>query len=132
MKIYFKTIWQIFLVSLWINISESLRWILFSKPHIDKHYNTLNLVLPNEPINNIIWLIWGIIMAAMIFIISKKFTLLQTTFIIWVTVFVMHWFALWNSAVFPAQILWLVIPLSFINVLVGTLISMYFHKKAKI
>jgi hypothetical protein len=121
-----KTIWQILLVSIWINVSETLRWMLFSKPYINKHYQTINLVLPNEPINGIIWLIWGIIIAVMIFIISKKFTVLQTTFIIWVIVFVMHWFALWNFAVLPINILWLVVPLSLIEVYVGALICKKF------
>lgn len=86
-----KAIWQILLVSVWINISETLRWMLISKSHIDMHFKAANLVLPNEPINNFLWLIWGIIIAAMIFIISKKFNVLQTTFIMWITVFVLHW-----------------------------------------
>ncbi|MFZ1289433.1 MAG: hypothetical protein WAR79_05055 [Melioribacteraceae bacterium] len=126
-----KAIWQILLVSIWINISETLRWILFSKSYIDIHFEEANLVLPNGPLNNIIWLIWGIIIAVMIFIISKKFTILQTTFIIWIAVFVMHWLALWNFTVLPVKILWLVVPLSFIEVLVGALLYNRFLIKEK-
>ena len=132
MKNYLKTIWQIFLVSIWINIFETLRWMLFAKPEIDMHFKAANLVLPNEPINNLLWLIWGIIIAVMIFIVSKKFKVLQTTFIVWITVYVMHWIALWNMAVLPINILWLAVPLTFINVLVGALISKYFQNKEKI
>ena len=132
MKNYLKTIWQIFLVSIWINIFETLRWMLFAKPEIDMHFKAANLVLPNEPINNLLWLIWGIIIAVMIFIVSKKFKVLQTTFIVWITVYVMHWIALWNMAVLPINILWLAVPLTFINVLVGALISKYFQSKEKI
>lgn len=124
-----KAIWQILLVGIWINISETLRWILFSKSYIDIHFEAVNLILPNEPINNILWIIWGIIIAVMIFIISKKFTVLQTTFIIWVVVFVMHWLALWNFTVLPINILWLVVPLSYIEVLVGALICNRFLSK---
>jgi hypothetical protein len=36
-------------------------------------------VLPQEPINIIIWMIWGFIFAATIFIFSRKFNLWQTT-----------------------------------------------------
>ena len=72
MKNYKKSIWKILIVSLWINIFETLRWLLFAKPDIDMHFKTANLVLPSEPLNNILWLIWGIIIAVMIFIISKK------------------------------------------------------------
>ena len=132
MKYYKKTVWQIFVVSIWINIFETLRWILFAKPDIDIHFKAANLVLPNEPINNILWLIWGIIIAVMIFIISKKFKVLPTTFMVWITVYIMHWIALWNMAVLPINILWLAVPLTFINVLVGALICKYFHNKEKI
>lgn len=129
MKNYKKTIWQIIIVSLWINIFETLRWMLFAKPDVDMYFKAANLVLPNQPINNILWLIWGIIIAVMIFIISKKFSVLQTTFIVWITVYVMHWIALWNMTVLPINILWLAVPLTFINVLIGVLISKYFHNK---
>ncbi len=124
-----KTIWHIFLVSLWINIFETLRWILFAKPVIDNHFKAANLVLPSEPVNNILWLIWGIIIAAMIFIISKKFKVLQTTFIVWVIVYVTHWIALWNFSVLPLNVLWLAVPLTFINVFVGSLICSRFISK---
>ena len=127
-----KTILQILLVSLWVNIFETLRWMLFAKPDIDMHFKAANLVLPDEPVNNLLWLIWGIIIAVMIFIVSKKFKVLQTTFIVWITVYVMHWIALWNMAVLPINILWLAVPLTFINVLVGALISKYFQNKEKI
>jgi len=127
-----KAIWKILLVSIWINIFETLRWMLFAKPEIDMHFKAANLVLPNEPINNLLWLIWGIIIAVMIFIVSKKFKVLQTTFIVWITVYVMHWIALWNMAVLPINILWLAVPLTFINVLIGVLISKYFHNKENI
>jgi uncharacterized membrane protein YccC len=103
--------------------------MLFAKPDIDIHFKAANLVLPNEPINNMLWLIWGIIIAVMIFIISKKYKVLQTTFIVWITVYVMHWIALWNFAVLPINILLLAVPLTFINVLVGALISNRFISK---
>lgn len=129
MKKYQKTIWQIFLVSIWINIFETLRWILFAKPDIEVYFKSNNFLLPNESLNNILWLVWGVIIAVMIFIISKRYKVLQTTFIIWITVYVMHWIALWNMAVLPIKILFLAIPLTFINVLVGVLISKHFHNK---
>lgn len=124
-----KTIWQILLVSLWINISETLRWMIFAKPDIDNHFKAANLVLPNEAINNILWLIWGIIIAVMIFVISKKYKVLQTTFIVWIIVYVTHWIALWNFSVLPINVLWLAVPLTFINVFVGALICSRFTSR---
>lgn len=122
-----KVIWPILLVSLWVNIFETLRWISFAKPEIDMHFKAANLILPNEPINNILWLIWGIIIAVIIFIISKKFKVLQTTFVVWIIVYVTHWIALWNFSVLPISVLWLAVPLTFINVFVGALICSKFQ-----
>jgi hypothetical protein len=132
MAIVNKAIWQILLVSIWINISETLRWILFAKPDIDIHFKAANLILPNEPVNYILWFIWGIIIAVMIFIISKKFKVLQTTFIVWIIVYVTHWIALWNFSVFPINVLWLAVPLTFINIFVGALICSRFKAKENI
>jgi hypothetical protein len=115
-----KALWQILLVSLWINISETLRWMILAKPDIDNHFKAVNLVLPDEPINYILWSVWGVIIAVMIFVISKKYKVLQTTFIVWIIVYVTHWIALWNFSVLPLNILWLAVPLTFINVFVGT------------
>ena len=132
MKKYQKAIWQILLVSIWINIFETLRWMLFAKPDIDIHFKAANLVLPDEPVNNLLWVIWGIIIAVMIYIVSKKFKVIQTTFIVCITVYVMHWIALWNFAVLPINILLLAVPLTFINVLVGALICSRFINKEKV
>lgn len=122
-----KVIWPILLVSLWVNIFETLRWISFAKPEIDMHFKAANLLLPNEPINNILWLVWGILIAVIIFIISKKFKVLQTTFVVWIIVYVTHWIALWNFSVLPINVLWLAVPLTFINVFVGALICSKFQ-----
>lgn len=132
MKNYKKAIWQILLVSLWINIFESLRWVIFAKPDIEMYFKAANHVLPNQPINNILWMVWGVIIAIMIFIISKRFKLLQTTFIVWITVYVMHWIALWNMAVLPINILWLAVPVIFIIILVGASICSKFICKENI
>jgi len=131
MKDYKKAIWQIIIVSIWINIAETLRWVFFTKDYFIKHYQNMHLVLPFGPLYLVLWLIWGILLSVMIFIISKKFTILQTTFIIWLMAFFMVWITLFNMNALPVSILWLVVPLSFISILVGVLISKYFHNKVK-
>jgi hypothetical protein len=129
MKDYKNAIWHILIVSLWINIAETLRWLLYSKAYFLEHYQSLNLVLPFGPIYLILWLIWGILLSTIIYIISKKYTLLQTTVMIWIMAFLMVWITLFNLNVLPLSMLWLVIPLSFIDILVGVLISNYLGKK---
>jgi hypothetical protein len=117
-----KTVLPILLTGIWINISEIARWGLVIKSHWDNHYKSLNLVFPTEPINGLIWLIWGFLFAIIVFILSKKFNLLQTTFFSWFVVFVMLWVVLWNIDILPRIILWIVAPLSLFEAFVAALI----------
>ncbi len=122
MKHFKKTILPILLTGLWINISETVRWILIIKSYWIEHYQSLNLVFPDEPINGLIWLIWGFLFAIVVFILSKKFNLIQTTLLSWFVVFVMLWVAIWSIGVFPLVILWYNIPLSLLEAFVSALI----------
>lgn len=120
---YFKKIiLPILLTGIWINISETVRWEFLIKSYWIDYYKNLNLVFPNEPVNGIVWLIWGFLFAAIIFILSKKFNLLQTTFLSWFVVFVMLWVVLWNVDMLPVCILWFVVPLSLFEAFIGALI----------
>lgn len=128
--VYFKkTIFPILLVGIWINISETIRWLFLIESYWIEHYQKMHLVFPNEPVNAIIWMIWGFLFAIIIFVLSKKFNLLQTALISWLAVFVMLWVVLWNINVLPVKILWYVIPLSFFEAYIGALICKKFTRK---
>jgi hypothetical protein len=118
-----NSVWQVLLLAVWINLSESVRWILYSKPQIDARFQSIGLTLPNNAISGILWMIWGGIIAFMIFIVSQKFTLVQTALFIWVGVFVMHWILLWNYAMLPLGILPVAVPLSLIEIFIAALIA---------
>jgi hypothetical protein len=118
-----KPVWQVLLLALWINLSETVRWILYSKPKFEALYRSMGLELPDKPINGILWMIWGVMIAFLVFILSQKFTLLQTTIITWLAVFVMIWIALWNYAILPLDILLIAAPLSLLEILIAALIS---------
>jgi hypothetical protein len=122
MEYFKKTIIPILLVGAWINISETVRWLLIIESHWIEYYKNLNLVFPNEPVNAIVWMIWGFLFGAIIFVLSKKFKPLQTALISWITIFVMLWIVLWNIDILPMSILWYNIPLSFIEAYIGVLI----------
>jgi hypothetical protein len=117
-----NTVLPILVAGIWINISETARWLLVIKSYWTDHYQQLNLVFPNDPVHGIIWLIWGFLLAIVIFLLSEKFSLLQTSFISWIAVFVMLWIVLWNINILPVHILWYVIPLSFIEVFIAAFI----------
>ena len=115
-----KSILPILLTGIWINVSETVRWELLVKSYWIEHYQDMNLVFPSALMNGITWMIWGFFLAFSIFIISKKFNLIQTTLLSWFMVFVMLWVVLWNINVFPVTILFIVVPLSWIEVFVAT------------
>jgi hypothetical protein len=119
MGFFKKTFLPILVTGIWINISETIRWELIVKSYWIEYYRNLDLVFPIELANNLIWMMWGFLVALVIFILSKKFNLLLTTFISWISIFVMLWIVLWNINMLPTEILKYVIPLSFIEVLVG-------------
>jgi hypothetical protein len=123
MKHTVKPIWQIVLLAVWINAAETVRWLLYTKPRFDAFFQNMGLVLPNGPINGILWMLWGAIIAVIVFVLSQKYTILQTTVITWSAVFVLVWIALWNSAVLPIEILPVVVPLSLITIFVAAFIA---------
>jgi hypothetical protein len=118
-----RSVWHVVLLGVWINLSETVRWILYSKPQFDALFRSKGLEVPNQPINGILWMIWGFIIAFLVFILSRKFTVVQTTLITWLAVFVTVWIALWNSAVLPLEMLPVVVPLSLVNIFIATLIA---------
>ena len=122
MEYFKKTILPILLAGIWINLSETVRWIFFVEPYWVEHYQNLNLTFPSEPVNGMIWLLWGFMFATAIFILSRKFTLIQTTLLAWFVAFVMLWVVIWNINILPVGFLWFVIPLSLFEVFIGALI----------
>ena len=123
-----KIFLPILITGIWINISESVRWILLIRPYWIQHYNSMDLVFPDKPINGVIWLIWGFLFAAIIFVLSKKFSILQTTFLSWFIIFVMLWIVLLNINILPVNILVFVVPLSLVETYIGALICNKFTK----
>ena len=122
MTIVKKTILPVFLATTWISISEFVRNEFLVKSYWTEHYENLGLVFPSEPINGAIWGFWSLCFAIAIFIVAKKFTLLQTTFLSWFVGFVLMWIVIWNMNVLPIGILLFAIPLSFLEAFLASLI----------
>ncbi len=117
-----KTILPILLSAIWISISEFLRNEVFVKSYWTGHYQKLGIVFPAEPVNGAIWGFWSLLFAIAIFIISKKFTLIQTTLLSWFTAFVMMWVVIANMGVLPYGLLYIAVPLSLIEAFVASFI----------
>ncbi|MBN1754946.1 hypothetical protein JW877_01905, partial [bacterium] len=101
MKTIKKTILPILIATIWISISEFIRNEFLLKSYWTKHYESMGLIFPSEPINGAIWGLWSLCFAISIYIIAKKFTLIQTTFLSWFVGFVFMWLVIGNMNVLP-------------------------------
>ena len=122
MKLITKHILTVISATIWISISEFLRNEILFKSYWIMHYKSLGITFPSEPINGAVWGIWSLLFAIAIFIIAKRFTLLQTTFLSWFIAFVMMWVAIGNLGVLPYGLLIFAIPLSLLEAFIATLI----------
>ena len=122
MKTVKQTILPILLATIWISISEFARNEFLLKSYWTDHYQSLGLVFPSEPINGAVWGLWSLCFAIAIFIIAKKFSLLQTTLLSWFVAFVLMWISSGNMGVLPFGILPFAIPLSFLEAFLASFI----------
>ena len=129
MKFFKKTILPVLLAGIWISISEFVRNEFIVKSYWTEHYRDLGLIFPSEPLNGAVLGIWSLLFAIAVFIIAKKFTLIQTTILSWFVAFVMMWVVIANLAVLPYGLLWYAVPLSFLESFVAALIIKAFQKK---
>jgi hypothetical protein len=117
-----KTIIPILLATIWISISEFVRNEFLVNSYWVHHYGQLGLVFPSEPINGAVWGIWSLLFAISIFLIAKKFSLIETTLLSWLVGFVLMWVVIGNLNVLPYGILIYAIPLSLLETFVATFI----------
>lgn len=130
MRIFKTIILPILITGIWINISETVRWMFLIESYWLEKYQILNLTFPNETTNMIAWMIWGFFHATVIFILSKRYNLLQTTGLSWFVAFVMMWVIVWNIGVLPTGMLWINIPLSLLETFIGAYICIKFFKSS--
>ena len=113
---------SILLATIWISLSEFVRNEFLVKSFWIKHYQELGLTFPSEPVNGAIWGIWSLLFAMTIYIIAKKFTLIQTTLLSWFVGFVLMWVVIGNLGVLPYGLLIYAVPLSLLEAFIATLI----------
>ncbi len=117
-----KTVLPVFLATAWISVSEFVRNEFLLKSYWADHYQGLGLVFPSDPVNGALWGFWSFLFAVAIFIIAKKFTLVETTLLSWFVGFVLMWVVIGNLGVLPLGILFFAVPLSFLEAFLAALI----------
>jgi hypothetical protein len=117
-----KVVLPILLATVWISISEFARNEYILKSYWTEHYASLGLIFPSAPVNGAVWGIWSLAYAVSIFIVSRKFSLIPTTLLSWLTGFVMMWLVIGNLGVLPFGMLSFGIPLSLLEAYVASYI----------
>jgi hypothetical protein len=126
MKFLKRTFLPVLSATIWISLSEFVRNQLLLKSFWISHYQAMGLTFPSEPVNGAVWGIWSLLFALAIFIIAKKYTLIQTTLLSWFVGFFIMWVVIGNLNVLPYDILWYAIPLSILESFIATWIIKYF------
>ena len=126
MKKYFLAV---LLSGLWLNFFEFIRNEFLLLPIWIEGFKNIGLEFPLNFVNKAIWGVWGFVLVSILAWVVKKFSVLETTIIIWVMGFVLIWIALGNMGILPLKLLYGGIPLSFIEVYMATLICKWVYNK---
>jgi hypothetical protein len=115
-----RSITAVLLSGLWVNASEFVRNEVLLKTYWVDHYQSLGMIFPSELKNGVIWIAWGFLFAAAIYVISRKFNLIQTALISWFMAFFLMWVVTLNLKVLPSAILFYAVPLSLLEAFIGS------------
>jgi len=88
-------------------------------------------VFPSEPVNGALWGLWSLCFAIAIFILSRRFTLAQTTLLSWFVGFVLMWIVIGNMGVLPEGLLYIAAPLSLLEAFLASFIIIKFSKRGE-
>ena len=110
-----KRTFAILAATVWISVSEFVRNQFLVQSHWVEHYRSMGLGFPSEPVNGALWGLWSLVFAGVIYVLSRRFSFVQTSILSWVIGFVMMWIVIGNLGVLPLAILPLAIPLSLLE-----------------
>lgn len=106
----------------WINASEFFRNQVLLAGTWAQHFQSLGMTFPAAPVNALVWVVWGFTFAAVLYSVSRRFSLVETAVLGWVVAFPMMWLVIWNLNVLPLAILGFAVPLSLLECFVGAYI----------
>ena len=123
-----KAILAVVVSGIWITFSEFVRNEFLLKAIWVNHYSSLNLTFSTLPFNGILWMIWSFLLAYLIYRLISKFSFIETILLSWMTSFAMMWITVFNLQVLPLKLLYVAIPLSFVEILIAGLLTSKFIK----
>jgi len=128
------------ITSIWINTSEVFRYFLFVMDRTKSFFPNKENVAEMDLGIFVIWGIWDTILTAFVVLIfwlyahvfgnNNRSVFISGT-IVWVSVFVIFWVATANMGLSSWNILLITLPLSWIEIIVGSLIASRLYKRVE-
>ncbi len=127
-----------FITSIWINISEVFRYFIFVMPRVKLFFDNKLGIVDMDFTIFAIWGFWDTILTGILVFVfwlysevfgnSNRSVLISST-IVWIAIFVVFWIAIANMGMSSWHILWITLPLSWLEMIVGTWITSKLYKK---
>lgn len=127
-----KHFWLIvILTTLWINASEIFRYFVLVRPKTKSYWNHLEGIADMDVIIFLIWGVWDSILTLFVVLItwvcwkafdSAREGISYASMLTWV-MFVLFWVATANMGFSSWEILWITLPLSLLEMIVGAFIA---------
>ena len=126
------------ITSIWINVSEVFRYFVFVIPNVKEYWQGIEHVGDMNWTIFAIWGLWDMILTAMAVFIFWLYTqrfgnnirsVVSSAIIVWMFFFVLYWVGAANMGYSDWSILWIVLPLSLLELLIANFISSQLYKK---
>ncbi len=124
--------------SVWINISEVIRYFAFVMPMTQRYFNNKPGIADWNLNIFLIWALWMLLLTASTVFISwlyasifgfKFRSAIVAGSILWSSIFIIFWVATANMGLSTWNILWITLPLSLLEMIVGALITIIIYKR---
>lgn len=126
------------LTSIWINISEVFRYFVLVMPRVKSFFDNKLGVADMDLGIFAIWGVWDTLLTGVLVFIywlysqvfgnSNRSVFISGT-IVWSAVFVIFWVATANMGLSEWNILWITLPLSWMEMIIGAWIASKLYKK---
>lgn len=136
LKQYLKIV---LIVSLWIHISETFRYFVFIMPELKESLAVIPNVAPMDLFVFSIWGLWDTVLTAILVFIyqlalnfygDERKSILMTSLVMWAFFWIL-WVGIINMGIIGTTVLYSAIPLSALEMIVGSWIASRFIKLPK-
>jgi len=128
------------LTSIWIHISETFRYEVFVAPRVRLFFENKSGVADMDTGIFIIWVFWDTLVTAVLiftfWLYSRVFgntnrAVLISGTLVWLAIFVVFWVATVNMGLSEWKALGVILPLCWLEMIIGTWIASKLYKKHK-